>query len=82
MQHVAQLDVIFNLAFIVLQTMARHSSGLLLSSDSHSWNSRHSESCFAHLFTWWAHQLVHAAEESGHQRVLRDVIQRDSRIES
>ena len=40
------------------------------------WWGRHSESCFAHYFTctYWARQLVHAGDESGHQRVYSQVL--------
>ena len=60
--------------------MARHSSGLSLSSDSHRLYSGYSESCFVEYFKCRAHQLVHAGDESGHQGVLIDVMQKDSRM--
>ena len=39
-------------------------------------------SCFAHSLPWWARQLVHAGDDSKHQRVWRDLIQRDAEVRS
>ena len=48
-----------------------------------TWWSRHSQGCFAHCmyFTYCVSHLVHNSEDSGQQRVLKDVMQRNARME-
>ena len=43
-------------------------------------NVRWPVSCFAHDLTWQARQLVHVGDDSAHQRVPRDLMQRNPEV--